>query len=109
MEAWAFSYETACGCSSTRPRDRRRLEADISEVALIDARSAELLPRLKGRPSGIGTSPRIGRAELGSSGTKGLAEATRTKDGAGAGAPVRRVAISWRSSDPSSGARPTYS
>ena len=30
-------------------------------------------------------------------------------DGDGAGTPVRKVAISWRSSEPSSGARPTYS
>ena len=49
------------------------------------------------------------RFDDGSSGTKGLAEATRTIEGDGAGIPVRKVAISWRSSEPSSGARPTYS
>ena len=43
------------------------------------------------------------------SGTNGRAEATRTVDGDGAGSPVRSVAKSWRSSEPSSGARPTYS
>src|SRR5262249_53027525 len=41
--------------------------------------------------------------------TKGLAEATMTFDGAGAGPPSRRVANSMRSSLPSIGARPTYS
>ena len=40
---------------------------------------------------------------------KGLAEATLTEEGDGAGAPVRSVAMSWRSSEPSSGARATYS
>ena len=63
-----------------RPLERLRLAADISEVALIEARSAGVLPRLKGRPSGIGTSPRIGRALEEISGTNGRAEATRTID-----------------------------
>src|ERR1700730_5595500 len=92
-----------------RPRERTRLEADISDVADIDAMSAEVLPRLYGRPSGIGTSPRIGRAEEEISGTNARADATLTRDGDGAGSPVRKVAISWRSSEPSNGARATYS
>ena len=44
------------------------------------------------------------RLDDGNSGTKGLAEATRTIEGDGAGMPVRKVAMSWRSSEPSSGA-----
>src|SRR5215203_6797144 len=42
-------------------------------------------------------------------GRNGLAEATMTREGAGAGVPVRRVAISMPSSLPSIGARATYS
>ena len=71
-----------------------RLDADISDVALIEATSAGVLPRLYGRPSGIGTSPRIGREDDGISGTNERAKATRTIDGDGAGTPVRNVARS---------------
>src|ERR1700680_447926 len=92
-----------------RPRERARPEADISDVADIDAMSADVLPRLYGRPSGIGTSARIGRADEGNSGPNARADAPRTRDGDGAGSPVRKVAMSWRSSEPSSGARATYS
>jgi hypothetical protein len=41
-----LSYETARGFCKIRLPDRTRLEADISDVALIEAMSAELLPRL---------------------------------------------------------------
>ena len=52
---------TATGLSLRQTVVRARVQelADISDVALSEAMSAWVLPRLYGRPSGIGTSPRI--------------------------------------------------
>src|SRR5262252_8243570 len=64
-------------------------------------------PSPYGRSGGTGTL-RVA-VYAASSGMKGFVDATRIRDGAGAGSPWRNVAINMLSSEPSSGAVPTYS
>src|SRR5262249_57433757 len=79
-----------------------------SGAAGISGADACATPRVYGRPCGNGTLLRnAGEGSL-ICGTNGLAAATITSDGAGAGTPSRKVANSKWSSEPSRGAVPTY-
>jgi len=90
-----------------RPLERALLDADISDVALSETWSAELLPELWAGPRAL--APRPGSAAHGPGiPAQRMGGGHRTSDGAGAGVPSQRR-HQLKIVGSSSGRPPTYS
>ena len=103
------------GAAAQKPRSAippcrfgRRLRGRLARPASTRPKPAAGLGRGAVEPSANGRSTGNG-VLVSRAGRNGLADATMTCEGAGAGEPSRSVASSMRSSLPSIGARPTYS